>query len=429
MEFASKITNYIMIAILIFCFAYQGIYFLALYMKKDRNEDTEKKYHRFAVLSAARNEENVIGGLIESIRMQNYPADLIDIYIVADNCTDGTAQRARSLGAFVYERHNLSQIGKGYALNFLLDHMEKEGKCQKYDGYFIFDADNLLDKNYIKEMNRVYCRGYEAITSYRNTKNFGVNWLTSGYGLWFLHEAEWLNKARMLLGVSCAVSGTGFFFSRKILERMGGWHYFLLTEDIEFTISQILQGEKIGYCGKAVFYDEQPEKFIPSWNQRARWIKGYQQVFAKYGKQMFRGVFREKRFSCYDMTMAIWPAFFILAASIAISIILFAVGKTTGRDVGFIGFNVVRNLIFTYLSAAFLGAYTLFTEWKKIRATTFQKLRSILTFPIFMFSFLPIAFVALAKKVEWKPIAHHRTMELDELESPEQVSRKKDLVS
>ena len=405
MIFAVHMINYIILGVLAVCFAYQAVYFFIPYLKKEKEHRLEKR-NRFAVLIAARHEEGVIGHLIESIRMQDYPEELLDIYVAADNCNDNTARVAREKGAFVYERFNKIQVGKGYALNYLLNAMKQDGRRDQYDGYFIFDADNLLDRNYIKEMNRTFCDGFRVITSYRNTKNFGSNWLTSGYGLWFLHEAQWLNRARMLAGTSCAVSGTGFFFSREILERMGEWNYFLLTEDIEFTVSQILQGEKIGYNKNAIFYDEQPERFVQSWHQRARWVKGYQQVFAKYGKQIAKGIFKDRNFSCFDMTMSIWPAFAVTAFSIGANLALILAGLLTDQDISFAK---------TYGMMGLLGAWTLFTEWKQIHASAGRKLFSLLTFPGFMFTFAPIAFVAIVKKVEWKPIEHRCIMGVGQL--------------
>lgn len=414
MVFATHIMNYIILGILIVCFAYQAVYFFIPYLKKEKEHKKEQE-HRFAVLVAARNEEAVIGQLIESIQGQDYPSELVDVYVVADNCDDSTAQVAREKGAFVYERFNKIHVGKGYALNYLLSAMKEDGKRDVYDGYFIFDADNLLSKNYIKEMNRTFCDGYRVITSYRNTKNFGSNWLTSGYGLWFLHEAQWLNRARMLSKTSCAVSGTGFFFSNEILERMGEWNYFLLTEDIEFTISQILQGETIGYNKNAVFYDEQPENFVQSWHQRARWVKGYQQVFAKYGRQIAKEIIKKRNFACFDMTMSIWPAFVITAFTIIANFVLILTGLLTDQDISFVLYNAALSLAKTYGMMVLLGAWTLFTEWKHIHAGAGKKLLSILTFPLFMFTFAPIAFVALAKKVEWKPIEHHCTVRVSQL--------------
>ena len=204
--------------------AYQFLYIPVALIKKPRHR-AEATLHRYAILIAARNEEAVIGDLLDSIKQQDYPAELVDVYVVADNCTDHTARVCRSRGAHVYERHNKTLVGKGYALQALLNHIPQE----KYDAFLVFDADNLLSPNYMTEMNKTFSDGYRVITSYRNSKNYGDNWISAGYALWFLREARYLNGARMAMGNSCAVSGTGFLFSRQVLEEHGGWHYFLLT--------------------------------------------------------------------------------------------------------------------------------------------------------------------------------------------------------
>lgn len=111
----------------------------------------------------------------------------------------------------------------------------------------------------------------------------------------------------MLLGTSCAVSGTGFLFSRQVLARQGGWPFHLLTEDIQFTAACLLAGERIGYCPQAVFYDEQPVDFGQSWRQRLRWARGYVQVLRHYGLGLLRGLFRKGGFACFDMLMSILP--------------------------------------------------------------------------------------------------------------------------
>lgn len=114
--------------------------------------------HRFAVLIAARNEAAVIGDLIDSLKQQNYPAELIDIYVVADNCIDCTAEIAHAHGARVFERHDRSRVGKGFALSYLLRRIKRE-----YDGYIIFDADNVVDRNYFREINKTFSAGYNIV--------------------------------------------------------------------------------------------------------------------------------------------------------------------------------------------------------------------------------------------------------------------------
>ena len=201
---------------------------------------------------------------------------------------------ARKAGAIVRERFNKAQVGKGYALDYMIKMIGGKETAKKYAGIFVFDADNLLDENYIAEMNKTFNQGYRVVTSYRNSKNYDQNWISAGYALWFLHEAEYLNLPRMTLKSSCAISGTGFLVHADMIKDNGGWIHHLLTEDIEFSVSQIIKGEKIGYCKKAVFYDEQPVTFNQSWNQRLRWAKGFYQVVAKYGKDLVRGIFRGK---------------------------------------------------------------------------------------------------------------------------------------
>ena len=115
------------------------------------------------------------------------------------------------------------------------------------------------------------------------------------------------------------MSGTGFAFTREILDRIGSWHFFLLTEDIEFTIDNVVHGEKIGYCREAVLYDEQPTDFRQSWRQRLRWSRGYLQVFGRYGLDLMKGMFGGS-FSCYDMAMNIMPAAVLSCVSIVVNV-------------------------------------------------------------------------------------------------------------
>lgn len=119
-----------------------------------------------------------MGQLIESIRRNDYPAELVDIFVVADNCTDQTAALARSLGCIVYERNDPEKVGKGFALHYLFEHLHADPLyAERCDAYVVLDADNILTKTYLTEMNKVFDRGYDMVTSYRNSKNFGENWI------------------------------------------------------------------------------------------------------------------------------------------------------------------------------------------------------------------------------------------------------------
>ena len=432
MRTINTINSILYIALTVLYF-YQFIYIvIALIGDKKKKLDTyeAKKLHKFAFIIAARNEQAVIGNLINSIKQQNYPAELIDVIVVADNCTDDTAQIAREHGAICYERFNNMLVGKGYALDYCFNKIvEQFGDYTAYDGYFIFDADNVIDKNYVKEMNKVFDRGYNVITSYRNSKNYDTNWITSGYSLWFIREAKYLNNPRMMLKTSCAVSGTGFLVNSSIIKKNNGWKFNLLTEDIQFSVVNILEGEKIGYCESAMFYDEQPTTFKQSWNQRMRWSKGFYQVMFRYGRELIAMMFKKREMfvSCYDMFMTLAPATLLSIGCILLNLIFLAYGATdvhmlrrilpgTLGSIAFAGVNF-------YLLMFSIGFITLVTEWNKILAPANKKIKSLFTCPLFMITCVPISLVALVKKVEWKPIAHSISKSVEEIELQQQANK------
>ncbi|NLJ40127.1 MAG: glycosyltransferase family 2 protein [Clostridiales bacterium] len=406
--------NYIIALLFSLCFSYQLLYLVVPLFKKNKLKKGGR-LHNYGVLIAARNEETVISQLIESIKKQSYPKELINIFVVADNCTDNTASVAREAGATVWERFDKRNIGKGYALDFLLDRIGESYPENAFDGYFVFDADNLLDENYIWEMNQSFTEGNRIITSYRNSKNYGDNWISAGNSLWFLRESQYLSRSRMLLGTSCAVSGTGFLIHNQILKKYGGWKFFLLTEDIEFSISNIIDGERIAYCESAMLYDEQPRKFSQSWTQRMRWAKGNLQVCQKYGVNLIKSIFKNRSFASYDMAITIFPATILAALSSAINLFGMAYGIVSKDSIVILISSIMESIMSAYLLFFVMGFITTITEWKKICSSAFKKILYLFTFPFFMFTYIPIAFAVLFKRVEWKPIKHKNSITLKEV--------------
>ena len=404
METTLRTVNAVISALFFICYTYQFLYIPLVLAKKPKALAAPARAHRYAVLIAARNEENVISGLLDSLRAQTYDMSLVTVFVAADNCTDSTAAIARAHGAVVYERFNQLNVGKGYALDFLLQHIGADYPAG-FDGYFVFDADNVLAPDYIERMNEMFSNGHEIVTSYRNSKNFGGNWISAGYALWFLRESRYLNGARTRLGSSAAVGGTGFLFSQRILDESHGWRFYLLTEDIEFSVYHILRGEKIAICESAVLYDEQPTDFRQSCRQRLRWAKGYVQVFLRYGGQLLRGAARGS-WSCFDISMSILPAFILTSLCLLANITLTVLGLMQGAGVWFALRSLLECLGSILATLLVLGGITTATEWHRIHATTAQKLVYTLTFPLFMLTYLPISLAALFMKVEWKPIHH-----------------------
>ncbi len=414
--------NTIIVVLLTMAYFFQIIYTGVGLFSRRKPEPTPAKMSKFAALICARNESMVIAELVESLKKQNYPTELLDIYVLADNCTDDTAIQAAKAGAIVFKRQNRQQVGKGYALDFLLKRIANTHQKDSYDGYFVFDADNIVDPNFAAEMNKTFLRGnYDAITCYRNSKNFGANWISAGYSIWFLREARFLNYPRMLLGSGCAVSGTGFLISSRIVEQNGGWPFHLLTEDIEFSVQCAISGHKIGYCDRAIIYDEQPTSFRQSWQQRLRWSKGFYQVNAKYLLSLAKGALKNRtagaRMTCYDMMMTIVPCTLLTVAVLLLNLYVcvsaftlpdYALHLLVNTALRYVGFAAIN----FYLGMLTYGILTIACEWKRIPTSAWQKVKYLWAFPLFIATYVPITLMALGSRVEWTHIQHHSSAEL-----------------
>ena len=394
------------------CYAYQLLYlFLPLFRKAPKNGSA--KLCRYGILIAARNEEKVLPHLLSSIRDQDYPAELVRVFVVADNCTDGTARVAAEGGALVFPRHNTQQVGKGYALHYLLDQIGLTCGWEEFDAFLVFDADNVLCPDYITQINKVCAAGYDVFCGYRNSKNLGASWVSAGHGLWFLHDSCHLNASRMVLGIPCTVTGTGFGFSASLLRRYGGWNFFTLTEDIEFSFRCIADGVKMGYCRDAMLYDEQPQTFRQSWRQRTRWVQGGVQASIRCGKGLLKGILRGGRqgYACLEaVTLSFWG----YAGGVLCGILSLTAAGLTGGFPGILH-GLAATALWGYAFSFLMGLMTLLMERKRIRATRFQKLMALLAFPLYTFSYAPIGVSALFRKFHWPPIEHTVAVSAQEL--------------
>ena len=395
-----SLRNYITL-IFILMISYQLMFYIVSLFARKKEKQFEFRYHRYAVLICARNEETVITDLLESINRQSYPKEHFQVFVMADNCTDATAEIADKHGATVYVRYNDRLVGKGYALEELLKNIEMD-YGDVFEGYMVFDADNILKEDYIEQMNISYCQGNRIIAGYINSKNYDSNWISAGYSLFLLKKNRYLNNARYLLGLSCAINGTGFLFDKKLT---GNWNYHTLTEDIELSVDQACRHNRIAYCEKAVLYDEQPTSFRQSFYQRLRWAKGYLQVIRKYTSSLIQGII-EGDFSCYDMLNTVLSAYGFSMISMLVSVIEFCALLYLGINVIPYVRTILTGLIRAYLAVYAAGSLTTVTEWNKIRASTFHKILYTFTFPLFLATYIPIAFYALFARVSWVPIRH-----------------------
>ncbi|MGI6152828.1 MAG: glycosyltransferase family 2 protein [Christensenellaceae bacterium] len=354
---------------------------------------------KFAVLIAARNEEAVIGNLIKSIHLQEYPADLIDIYVIPNNCTDDTESVARKAGAKIIECQGDVRC-KGDALKEAFRVLCNE----KHDVYCIFDADNYADKNFLKEMNNVFCDGYTVAKGLNEAKNPYDSWVAGCYGLYFNTMNLFFNKARANIGLSAKPNGTALAFHRSVLEKNGGWNTVTLTEDAEFGADCTILGERIAWVPGAIAYDEEPNSFAVSIRQRQRWISGLMQVSGMKMKKVIKAK-HKKRMLRFDGAMILMSPF--VQGISAFVVIAYYIGKmSTLNSVQAVGDYAASLLLTVALLYAGVTAIALVIA---ILSRRYDKriAKSIFMYGVFMFSWIPISVVALFRKEKtWEHISH-----------------------
>lgn len=431
-----------------------------------------KQNHKYAVLVAARNEQEVIGNLIDSVRQQDYPAELVDIFVVADNCDkeDRTAEVARKMGAICYERHDLAHRTKGFALQYLVECIRRDYGIDAYEGYFIFDADNLLKEDFISRMNDSFDAGEKIVTSYRNTKNFDDNWISASYGIHWLRTVRYEHRARSLFRLATRIQGTGFLFAWEVIK--DGWNYTSLTEDRAFCADAVANGYKISYNDKAEFYDEQPVDMKTAWVQRVRWSKGHLQAFVETGPQLARHIFVtggkanapevvgdkplptwkkfvnniRLRFMSFDMLAIVYPRVIplmvkkIIIYGLRVALVcmgalaithtwapgvfggilsLFKVEFSFTNPAIAIPLLTLFTFLWTvtsYLNGILTAAYIFIIEHRRImKIKWYKKVWFCITFPIFEIIGKLSMYIALFRKVEWKPTPHKAGISISEL--------------
>lgn len=389
--------------------SYNVIYLILGFLLKAKKYPETEEQKTYGILIPARNEEAVIGQLIESIHLQYYDHSKIKIFVVADNCTDNTAQIAREKGAIVYERFNSEKRRKGWALEFLLEQIEADYGITSLDAYMVFDADNLLDLNFVHEMNKAFVVNKHIVTGYRNTKNFDTNIISSAYGIHFYRGIVAYHRPRSRLNVGTHIAGTGYVISSTLLK--DGWNWFTLTEDTELTITQSCKGYKIGFCEQAVFFDEQPTNFFVALRQRVRWDKGRLTVFFKHFPRLIFNSFRRVSFTLYDLFFYLFPWGIVSFTKLLILPIAFSIMQQNIITGSFwmdgILLPMIAMLSGLYFYDVIVATLVVIKENKNIHTTFWKKVIAIVTYPWFSLISMFIAFTALVKpNVQWKQIVH-----------------------
>ena len=367
------------------------------------------KNHKFMAIIPAHNEEFVVKNLIESLKNQNYPKELLDIYVIADNCTDKTAEIAKKAGAIVYERNHTEGRTKGHALQWFLSKKIEENA--DYDAFCVFDADNIVDKNFIKNMNKKLCQGEDVVQGYRDIKNPTDSWISSGYAIFYWMMNRFYHLARYNLGLSPLINGTGFMVRFDVI-KPNGWQTYTLTEDIEFSLQRIIAGKKLGWATDAIVYDEQPVGFKQSWSQRSRWTVGHIQCMGRYTKDLANSVKKNKTLVTFDGLLYIVgsiPMFIITLVLLLVNAIIYMGDGMTKVD---LIQSYLMYIIPTFLLPIITGAIIMKLDKKPIR----PMIKGLLCYPLFLVTWLMINFKCLFKReTNWEKIEHVRDIKINEV--------------
>lgn len=391
-------------------FLIAGYYFvIALFSLKISNKERkENTNHSFALLVAAHNEESVIAELIESLNGLNYPKECFEVFVVADNCDDSTAERARMAGATVLERFDTTKRGKGYAMEFAF---EKIFALERQFEYIcVFDADNLVKSDFLIHMNNKINEGYRAVQGYLDSKNPTDSWLTFSYSMWY-----WINNrigqlSRGNLDLGCRLGGTGFAVESELIKQFG-WGATCLAEDTEFTLKLALSDIKVGWAHNAVVFDEKPTQLSTSIKQRRRWMQGLADVASHYVNPLLKKGFKEKSATAFHMLMNFWgdtlyPVTAIFFA--AVYMMMFIVPETSTC---FELFCEMWTLpwMFLLLTVMFIGnIFFVLAALYNDRHLDRYVVKNVWGFVIYLVTWIPVGIMGILKKndKEWFHTPH-----------------------
>lgn len=390
-------------------YAYELIISLCSFVKVKDKPLVEEKENKFMMIIPAHNEEKVVGELIESLKNLDYNKDLYDIYVIADNCTDNTAKIAKDADVIVYERFDEQHKTKGFALQWFLK--QKIEEDAPYDAFCVFDADNIVDKNFLKAMNKKLNQGEDVVQGYRDIKNPSDSWVTAGYALFYWTMNRFYHLARYNIGLSPLINGTGFMVRFDVV-KPDGWQTKTLTEDIEFSLKRIIAGKKLGWATDAIVYDEQPIGFKQSWSQRSRWTVGHIQCLHEYTKPLAVAVKDNKTIMNFDGLLYMLGSIPMFVLTIILLILNFVVFIGNGMTVSELIWNAVRYIVPTLFLPILTGIFIMILDKRPIK----PMIKGLALYPLFLGSWLLINFKCLfVRDTKWEKIEHNVSKSIDDM--------------
>ena len=394
----------ILTSVMIVFVLFMSIYYLIFWSisaRKIKPVPHSDKFTEFAILIAARNESKVIAHILDSLKKQTYPREHFEVYVIVEKDNDPTIQIVEEYGfkSFVRDRLMDGRRTKGFALQECIDYLWKNEL--NYDAYMIFDADNILDPDYIEKMNDLRQTGVRVGLGYRNFTNANTNWLTVGSSIMFTYMNEVTGKGRSLLFHKTTLMGTGYYVDDRIIRDVGGWIFTGMTEDIQLTSYCYYHDIYMAYYPLICFYDEQSPDFKTVHTQHVRWLFGYfeRRNFLKvagvqhdyHPKQMQS--FMNFEFSCGLIPFVIFNVVMTLSGIVDLVFAIIATVTRAGAyNITFLYALAAFQLLLVYMSFVIPALIMVIRDDGKLNLTKKNKFIGVLTYIFFFYDFA-LAFI------------------------------------
>ncbi|MBO5482977.1 MAG: glycosyltransferase family 2 protein [Spirochaetaceae bacterium] len=372
--------------------------------KKQKRLYNSKK-NKLALIIPARNEGKAVLSLFESIENQSYDRSNFDVFVVVKEYDDPVIEYAKAIGAEVFV--DVNQTCKGDCLDSTIKILLKE-KPGVYDGFLIVDADCVLDSKFMEEMNNAMESGADVINAKKLVKNYlpgnqqNCNWVTACNGLIWTFMDDMGNRWKSDHGFTTMTVTTGILFSKKLVEKWGGWIYrSTLTEDMELERDCALQGYKTFYYSHAKIYMEESPSLEMTNRRRTRWMTGVTHSDLLYGPKLLK---KEKSFRTIAnnyYVLCLWVVYGFVVSMIVIG--------SVNLIAGFIAmFSATYSLhYFAMTLYCFLGIYfiffvltamAMFVSREQITLGFWDKIKLLFIHPLFYMKYISIVSKALINR-------------------------------
>jgi cellulose synthase/poly-beta-1,6-N-acetylglucosamine synthase-like glycosyltransferase len=238
----------------------------------------------FAILIPAHNEEKKLRATLKALGELDYPKSKYRIFVVADNCTDSTAEIAREMDAECFERSDVKNQGKGYAIAFGLKYILEK----RYDAIMFLDADCHINADALMIFDRYISQGCEILqgSDLASNPDHSSMSYTVAVGNFIENYLFYASKSR--LGLAVFLRGTGMVFRREVMEQQP-WKATSIAEDVEYTLDLLREGKRIVFAPEAKIWSEFPINNKQLKTQRIRWASGNIDL----GKKRILGLMKE----------------------------------------------------------------------------------------------------------------------------------------